>query len=58
MNWTIKAIMARFNGNVLKAHTYCIHISETATNPALRKEYRELAQRIWHDAVRAEGAHA
>ncbi len=61
MNLTIKAILARFNGDVPKAVAYCNHIADTATNANVRLEYNLLGQIIWRDAVIAEkrmAAHA
>lgn len=55
---TVKAILARFNGDAAKAVQYCNQIADHASNPALRLEYNTLGQRIWNDAVRKEKAEA
>jgi hypothetical protein len=51
MTFTVKAILARFKGNVPQAVAYCNGIADTATNPALRREYNELGQLIWKLAL-------
>lgn len=56
MEFTIKAILARFDGNVAQAVQYCNRIGDTATNPALRIEYHTLGQRLWNDARQKEMA--
>jgi hypothetical protein len=39
MKHTLKAILARFDGNQEAADEYCRLIAETASNPYLRAEY-------------------
>jgi hypothetical protein len=51
---TIKAILARFSGNVPQAVQYCNGIGDHASNPELRYEYNVLGQIIWSRAVAAE----
>ena len=46
MKLTVKAILARFNGDVQMAVDYCAVIASTASNPHLREEYRTLAGMI------------
>jgi hypothetical protein len=47
MEQTVKAILARFDGNAEMAHRYCVNISDTATNAHLRAEYQNLAIAIY-----------
>jgi hypothetical protein len=59
MEITLKAILARFNGNALAAVLYCNGIADTATSPYVRREYNQLGQRLWLDARKKEmTAHA
>lgn len=58
MNLTLKAILARFNGDVPKAVAYCNNIADTAASADVRLEYNLLGQIIWRDAVNAEKATA
>jgi hypothetical protein len=46
MNMTIKAILARCNGNEWKAIQYCCGVAKTATNPNIVREYEQLAVAI------------
>jgi len=54
MEPTVKAILARFGGNVSQAVHYCNSIGDHASNPELRYEYNVLGQIIWSRAVAAE----
>lgn len=58
MNPTIKAILARFDGDEINARVYCLDIATTASNPALRNEYWNLALEFGESAPRSVGAHA
>jgi hypothetical protein len=59
MNLTLKAILARFGGNVPQAVAYCNQIADTTKNIHLAREYNELGQKLWRDARAKElAAHA
>lgn len=49
MNLTIKAILARCNGDWWAAVKYCNQVADSTSNPNLKAEYRTLAQTITHD---------
>lgn len=48
MNWSIKAILARFNGDHEQAAEYCAQMMNTY--PALYTEYGQYLEAINHDA--------
>jgi hypothetical protein len=54
MEQTLKAILARFDGDYKKAIAYCDSIVEGSTNLALRNEYSILGQRLYNDAREKE----
>jgi len=58
MKQTLKAILARFNGDALKAFSYCDTIAQTASSADIRAEYKALAKQIWDDVSKSEAAHA
>jgi hypothetical protein len=43
MNPTIKAILARFNGDVQQAYVYCLCVCADTNNDSLKKEYWDLS---------------
>lgn len=58
MNITLKAILARFNGDTKKAIAYCNRVTNGTTNPVLKIEYAELSQQIFTMArEKTEAAH-
>lgn len=58
MEQTVKAILARCNGNGKLAYQYCVGVSNTATNPHLKREYKQLAELIATIyEVKSEAAH-
>jgi hypothetical protein len=54
MDQTLKAILARFHGDVQKAIAYCAYIVANSTNLAMRNEYSILGQRLYNDAREKE----
>jgi hypothetical protein len=48
MEPTIKAILARFNGNKYEAYAYCMRTLHGCNNPSLAKEYFDIAVKNFH----------
>lgn len=44
MNPTLKAVLARFEGNAVEAYHYCVDIA--ASQPHLFEEYTTLAEKL------------
>jgi hypothetical protein len=55
MELTVKAILARFGGDIAQAEAYCKQIAEGTSNPHLGVEY----QKLWFQfRMRGSAAHA
>ena len=55
---TLKAILARFDGDYKKAIAYCDYVVDTSTNVALRIEYSTLGQQLYNDRAKVRAANA
>lgn len=62
MDLTIKAILARFGGDIWEAEQYCKRVAEASSNPHLSREYGILAiairMQMSNCRIKAEAAHA